>query len=100
MKQSARQEMPHFLTIEELSSRMGKSTAWVYKYAARLGGVKIGGTWVFTTASVSRALENTGSMSGISVKRPASYQCRKRVPISRSINKRRIYDRVHLVREQ
>lgn len=100
MKQSASQEMPQFLTIEELSSRMGKSTAWVYKYAARLGGVKIGGTWVFTTTSVSRALESTGSVSGISVNRLASRQHRKRVSRSLSINKRRIYDRVHLVREQ
>ena len=100
MKQSASQEMPQFLTIEELSSRMGKSTAWVYKYAAHLGGVKIGGTWVFTAASVSRALEKAGSISGISVNRSASHQRRKKVPCAPSLNKRRIYDRVHLVREQ
>ena len=100
MEQSARQKMPQFLTIEELSSRMGKSTAWVYKYAARLGGVKIGGTWVFTAASVSRALEKAGSISGISVNRSASHQRRKKVPRAPSLNKRRIYDRVHLVREQ
>ena len=93
MEQSARQKMPQFLTIEELSRRMGKSTAWVYKYAARLGGVKIGGTWVFTAASVSRALEKAGSISGISVNRSASHQRRKKVPRSLSINKRRIYDR-------
>ena len=100
MKQSASQEMPQFLTIEELSSRMGKSTAWVYKYAARLGGVKIGGTWVFTAASVSRALEKAGSISGISVNKAEPPQPRKKIPRLRSINKRRIYDRVHLVREQ
>jgi hypothetical protein len=55
MENQARQRVPQFLTIEELSSRMEKSTAWVYKYAARLGGVKVGGTGVFTAASVSRA---------------------------------------------
>jgi len=55
MEQSVRQEMPQFLTIEELSRRMGKSTAWVYKYATCLGGVKLGGIWVFTAPSMSRA---------------------------------------------
>ena len=87
MEQSVRQEMPQFLTIEELSSRMGKSTAWVYKYAARLGGVKISGTWVFTAASVSRALQKAGSIS-LSVNGSASHQRRKKVLSSHSLGKR------------
>jgi hypothetical protein len=55
MEQTARQKTPTFLTLEELSRRMGMSMAWVYKYATRLGGVKLGGIWVFTAPSMSRA---------------------------------------------
>ena len=99
MEQNARQKTPTFLTLEELSRRMGMSTAWVYKYAALLGGVKIGGTWVFTAANVSRALENDGAILVDPAIRSNPSQRRKTSSSFRSLHKRKPYERIHLVRE-
>jgi hypothetical protein len=99
MEQTARQKTPTFLTLEELSRRMGMSTAWVYKYAARLGGVKIGGTWVFTAINVSKALESAESILVDPAIRSTPSRRKKKTPSLCSLHKRKPYERIHLVQE-
>ena len=35
------------LTAKDVASLIGKSISWVYEHAEALGGVKVGGTWLF-----------------------------------------------------
>jgi hypothetical protein len=43
---------------------MHKSVRWVYGNAAALGGVKVGGSWIFTEEGLVNALQGAGRLEG------------------------------------
>lgn len=45
------------LTPKEIADLLGKSTSWVYDNASKLGGVKIGGSWIFTEEGLKAVLQ-------------------------------------------
>lgn len=46
----------HILPAKEVARIMSKNLRWVYANAPRLGGLKIGGSWIFTRANLENAL--------------------------------------------
>ena len=44
------------LNPKGIADRLHKDQSWVYRNARALGGVKIGGSWVFTQENLERAL--------------------------------------------
>ena len=51
------------LTAKKVGRRLRKSDSWVYDHAPDLGGVKIGGSWVFTEEGLSDALQRAGEVA-------------------------------------
>jgi hypothetical protein len=51
------------LTAKEISIRLKKSLKFVYANAHVLGGVKIGGSWIFTQEGFENALQRGISMA-------------------------------------
>jgi len=52
------------LTAKEISIRLKKSLKYVYGNAPVLGGVKIGGSWIFTQEGFENAIQRGISMAG------------------------------------
>jgi hypothetical protein len=46
----------HILPAKQVAHLVGKNLNWVYANARRLGGLKIGGSWIFTQANLEHAL--------------------------------------------
>ena len=44
------------LDAKQVAQIVGKNLRWVYANAPRLGGLKIGGSWLFTRANLNHAL--------------------------------------------
>ena len=44
---------PLALTAKQVAFLLQKSLRWVYRNGQALGGVKVGGTWIFPKESVS-----------------------------------------------
>jgi hypothetical protein len=44
------------LPAKQVAKLMGKNLRWVYANAPRLGGLKIGGSWIFTRGNLDNAL--------------------------------------------
>jgi len=51
------------LAPQEVARILNKSLRWVYKYGYDLGGVKIGGSWIFTKESLFNALQARKEMA-------------------------------------
>ncbi len=65
------------LTIAEpaaLAKVLGRSKRWVYDHAVELGGVKIGGTWIFTVQGLKNAVQRAWDMESASHKRSQEVQ--------------------------
>ena len=45
------------MKVDEIAKRLGKSKRWVYAHGYELGGVKIGGTWIFTLEGFRDAIQ-------------------------------------------
>lgn len=48
------------LPAKQVAHTVGKSLRWVYAHAHQLGGLKVGGSWIFTRANLERALSLQG----------------------------------------
>ena len=51
------------LAPQEVATILNKSLRWVYKYGYDLGGVKIGGSWIFTKENLYNALQARKEMA-------------------------------------
>lgn len=45
-----------FLHVRDLAKRLGKSRKWIYANAARLGGSRVGRSWIFSEEALRNAL--------------------------------------------
>jgi hypothetical protein len=54
----------NILTAKEISVLLKKSLKFVYVNAPELGGVKIGGSWIFTKEGFENALQRGSQMAG------------------------------------
>jgi hypothetical protein len=54
----------NILTAKEISVLLKKSLKFVYVNAVELGGVKIGGSWIFTQEGFKNALQRGRQMAG------------------------------------
>jgi hypothetical protein len=52
------------LTPQEVSKLLKKSVRWVYANGDTLGGVKIGGSWIFTKENLTDAIQRKRQMAG------------------------------------
>jgi hypothetical protein len=48
------------LPAKKVAQILGKNLRWVYANAPQLGGLKVGGSWIFTRANLERALTLQG----------------------------------------
>jgi hypothetical protein len=48
--------MINILQPQAIADRLNKSKRWVYDNASALGGVKIGGSWIFTQEGLDHAI--------------------------------------------
>jgi hypothetical protein len=54
----------NILTAKEISICLKKSLKFVYSNAAKLGGIKIGGSWIFTQEGFENALQRGKQLAG------------------------------------
>ena len=54
----------NILAAKEISIHMKKSLKFVYANASELGGIKIGGSWIFTQEGLENALQRRRQMAG------------------------------------
>ena len=63
------------MTAKELSILMTKSLKFIYTNATELGGIKIGGSWVFTREGLENAIQRKGQMAGKGdIQRPPAHE--------------------------
>ena len=46
-----------FISPRDISAQINKSIRWVYSHAHDLGGIKIGGSWIFTKEGFENAIQ-------------------------------------------
>jgi len=51
-----------FISPKEVAGKIKKSIRWVYSHADQLGGVKIGGSWIFTKEGFKNAIQTKQKM--------------------------------------
>jgi hypothetical protein len=53
-----------FISPKEVSGEIKKSVRWVYSHADQLGGVKIGGSWIFSKEGLKNAIQTKQKVAG------------------------------------
>lgn len=69
----------NILSAKNIAQQLNKSPKWVYSHAEALGGVKIGGTWIFSGRRFYDAIEGGQDLERRGVAWRQTRQSEKRI---------------------